>query len=304
MTDQIQKEINAAGGNDAPAVKNAPAPAVKGKAKGKAKAKPAAKKAPVAKKEPTAKQLQAAADKAAAAEEKAAEKKAADAEKAAEKKEADAKKLTITTENKCKPLINAGLKAMHMVGNGNKGWTIAAFQLREVCKGTPVNFKDAMAEGWGVAKNTATKLANAGQLMHELSTSDEQDVRAQLEYMPMGSINNLSVLSGFSEPKMEKGIDLGVIKMDATEAAIAEFARDYNDKGVKMVIKTVPSTPAADAEDAAAEAGETVSESETPETVQAATARILSLTTSWTDDEVLLLIESLEAAHPGVLGTE
>jgi hypothetical protein len=294
MTDQIQKEIDAAGGTDATVTKNAKAPAVK-KApakKGKAKAKPEAK--PEAKAQ-TAAQLQAAADKAVKAEEKAAEKAAADKVKADEAKVKADKALVVKTERGVVPLIKAGLKAMHMVGKGNKEWTIAAFHIREMCKGTPVKFAEVMTAEWGVAANTASKLANAGELMHQLTTSEEQDVQAQLEYMPMGSINNLSTLSKFGEKKMEVGIDKGVIKMDATEADISEFNRDYNDKGVKVVVKDVPATPAAQAEDAAGV--EASSPSTAGETVEQARTRILALTAAWSDDDVITLIEDLERQH-------
>jgi len=297
--------------NDIDLVAEAAKPPVQAAAKKPAAKKPAAKK-PAAKKtaKPNGKSPeQIAADKAKADEAKAKRDAAAKAKHEADKAREE-KQLVVSTEKKCKPLIDAGVKAINMVGKGNREWTIAAFQIREACKGTSVNFKDVMENGWGVAKNTATKLANAGELMHAITSSEDEEVQNQIKYLPMGSINNLSTISTFSDKKFEVGIDLGVIKMDATEADISAFNREYDDKGNRVIEGT--STPAGEADtgededaaptpaakpapiSAAAFLQDCATVALSSEEVQQA---VITLLKDHDSDTVIEIIEALEAAH-------
>ena len=302
--------------NDIDLVAEAAKPPVQAAAKKPAAKKTAAKK-PAAKKtaKPNGKSPeQIADDKAKAAEAKAKRDAAAKAKHEADKARG-AKQLVVSVEKKCKPLIADGLRAINMVGKGNKEWTIAAFQIREACKGTSVNFKDVMENGWGVAKNTATKLANAGELMHAITSSEDEEVQNQIKYLPMGSINNLSTISTFSDKKFEVGIDLGVIKMDATEADISAFNREYDDKGNRVIEGT--STPADEA-DTGEDAAPTPAAKPAPissaaflqdcatvalssEEVQQA---VITLLKDHDSDTVIEIIEALEAAHKIVAPAE
>ena len=202
--------------------------------------------------------------------EKAARRKADNAAKkeqakkdkaAAAKVKSDAKALTLVQRD-AKTLIAAGLKAMTQVGNGNLLWTVAAFKLRALTKGTGVNFKDEALEHWGVGKNTATKLANAGELLHSLTEAGGD--KEMLKFMPMNNVNNLSTISGFSDTKLTLGIDTEVIKHDATEEAINAFNRAFDDNGKPVIEHTPPSSEQREQEDAGETDPPAVSESETP----------------------------------------
>ncbi len=239
------------------------------------------------------------AEKAARRKEEKAAKKIQDAKdrKAALKVTADAKALTLVQKD-VTVLINAGKKAMTQVGNGNLLWTVAAFKLRNLCKGTGVNFKDEAVEHWGVGKNTATKLANAGELLHSLT--DGKGDAEWMAYMPMGNINNLSTISGFSDAKMALGIDTEVIKIDATEGEINDFNRNFDAKGNAVIVIEPPSTPAADAEDLG-EVGvglgdDPVSESETPAKL---IARLVKDASGLTPGNMIKLIVQLSAGLSG-----
>lgn len=222
---------------------------------------------------------------------KAADKVKATEKKASDKVKTDAKALTLVQKG-AKVFIDAGKKAMTAVGNGNLLWTVAAFKLRELTKGTGVNFKDEALEHWGVGKNTATKLANAGDMLNSLT--DGGGDAEWMAYMPMGNINNLSTISGFSDVKLALGIDTGVIKIDATEAEINDFNRGFDDKGNPVIVIAPPSTPAAEAEDAAAAEGEgeAVSESETPAKL---IARLVDSASDLTPANMIKLIVRLSA---------
>ena len=295
-----------------------PTPAEKKAAKAKDKAINAAEKKATAAAKKVADELKAEKDKAKAAEKKAA----AVAKKAAADKEKADKKALATVERGVTPLIQAGLKAMNMVGNGNQAWTIAAFKMRELCKGTPVNFKDVALEHWGVQKNTATKLANAGELLAGLIAADKLDVSGTVEkdkwlsHLPMGSINNLSVISGFTDAKIDKGIDLEIIKIDATEADISAFARDYNDKGVLTVVETVPAGKAQGIGDTPSGVEtETISDSETPiqfisrvtkdaKAIELSPAHriklAVALTAGFEGKDIDALFDAMEKVYPGI----
>jgi len=262
-----------------------------------------AEKAARRKTENEAKKVQAAKDKKAADKVKATEKATAAKEKS------DAKQLTLVQKD-AMVLINAGLKAMDQVGKGNLLWTVSAHKLRELTKGTGVNFKDEALEHWGVEKNTATKLANAGRLLNELT--NEGGDQEWLAYMPMGNVNNMSTIAGMSDKKIALGIDTDVIKMDATEADINEFNRNFDDRGKEVIVIIPPSTPAADADAEAAEA-ETVSESETPAKFVARVAKgaddmnlspsnriklICLLSAGLKDKRVDAMFTALEHQHP------
>lgn len=244
-----------------------------------------AEKAARRKADNAAKKEQAKKDRATATKAKADEKKAAD------KVKSDAKQLTIVQRD-AKTLIAAGIKAMTQVGNGNLLWTVAAFKLRALTKGTGVNFKDEALEHWGVGKNTATKLANAGELLHSLTEAGGD--KEMLAYMPMNNINNLSTIAGFSDKKLTLGIDTDVIKIDATEEAINSFNRAFDDNAKPVIVveaREVPGTAAADAErDAAALPGGPVSESETPTQL---IARLADAATDLTPANLIKLIANL-----------
>lgn len=273
-----------------------------------------AEKAAIKAIETKAKKAQAKKDKAAADKVKAAEKAA----KALVIADAKAVK---TVETGLKPLITAGLKAMHMVGTGNEDWVTAAFKMRELCKDTKaVNFMDVAAEAFGVAKNTASKLANAGEMMVELRAAAADpsiggpEKGKWLEHLPMGNINNLSTISRWGDTKMDLAIDTEVLRVDSTEREINDFNRDFDDNGKAIVVKTVPSTDAADAEDLGeigVGTGSMVSESETPTQLMSRLADaatdlrpaqliklICTLSGNLSGKRIEDMFKALEAQHP------
>ena len=222
------------------------------------------------------------------------DKKAADALKkkeanAKKKLAADAKALTVVQKG-AMTLINAGLKAMEAVGKGNLMWTVSAHKLRILCEGTSVKFGAEAEKYWGVRANTATKLANAGRLL--FSITEEGGDMEWMAYMPMSNVNNMSTIAGMSDVKIALGIDTDVIKIDATEAEINDFNRDFDDKGKPVIVqpqRDIPGTPAAEAEAEAA-----ISESDkVAETPAQLMARLADAATDLKPAQLIQLIATM-----------
>ena len=287
MTDiDLQAEVDANPSDEADAPKAKPGPAQKDKAAARKKANAAKKKA---------------ADKVKAKAAAARAKEAAKV-KAAKEADRDAAKALVAVNRDCMVQVKAGQQAIHMGQKSLQAWSVAAFNLNVLCKDNKgVNFKDMALEHWGVDKNTASKLAKAGEMVSDLLAS-EGEKGNWLPHLPQNNLNTLSMIARLEDSQIDAGIDQEIIHPKATEKAITDYANTF-----RPVIegRVIPSTEAADAEDAAA--------APKPETAGKMIARIvkeaatltpanhakllLALTADMSQDDVITFIDALEVKH-------